>query len=222
MRGLLTVVCGVALGALALAQEADLSEALRALRDQQHSVPASSVESAELLRMLNRPARVRNFSEFRGTWALDEKATDGIQYVTRRTGEQIPFDAIGMEIARRIVITSTDTQVILTKDDGVPEPYGFDGIERQSKDPRSGAALARRYSFALVAGAMALTSRTTNCCDADQRSSTQIITDAYRLAGFDVLNVERQFSVLREPPGSLMTLSRLRGLPYSSTYRRVP
>jgi hypothetical protein len=123
--------------------------------------------------------------------------------------------------ARRIVVTGSDSEIVLTKDDGLPEPHGFDGAERQAKDPRSGGLLDPRYSFALVAGAVALTSRTTRCCDADQRSSTQIITDAYRLAGFDVLKVERQFSILREPPGSLMTLSRLRGLPYTITYRRA-
>ena len=221
MRGLLTLACVVAVSALPRAQEPDLSELLRVLRSQD-TRSVDSANAADILRTLNAPLRLRNFSEFRGTWVLDEKATEGIRYAKRRTGEQIPFDAIGMEIARRIVIAGTDAQIDLTKDDRLPEPYGFDGLERQAKDPRSGGLLEPRYSFALVAGAMALTSRATNCCDADQRSSTQIITDAYSLAGFDVLKVERQFSILREPPGSLMTLSRLRGLPYTITYRRTP
>jgi hypothetical protein len=226
MRGLLIVLCTVALGALARAQEPDrsgLSEALRALREQPHTAPADVVISAvELLRKLNGPERFRNFSEFRGTWVLDEKATAGIRYAARPSGEQIPFDAIGMEIARRIVITGTDTQIVLTKDDAGPELYRFDGTEQQATDPQSGALLDPRHSFALVAGALALTSRTTNCCDAGQPSSTRIVTDAYRLAEFDVLTIERQFSMLREPAGSLMTLSRLRGLPFRITYRRVP
>jgi hypothetical protein len=221
MRGLLIVSCLAVAGVLLRAQEPDLSEIRNATRAGA-SGPADGATLADVLRRLNAPGRFRTFSEFRGTWVLDEKATEGIRYAKRRTGEQIPYDTIGMEIARRIVITGSDADIVLAKDDRLPEPYGFDGAERQSKDTKSGALLDPRYSFALVAGAIALTSRTKSCCDADGRSSTEIITDAYRLAGFDVLMVERQFSILREPPGSLMTLSRLRALPYTITYRRAP
>ena len=217
---LLTLVCATAMRALPHAQAVDLSEILRALRAGEGR-PPNDAATADIWRLAAAP-RFRNFSEFHGTWVLDETATAGIRYAERRTGGRIPFDAIGMEVARRIVITGTDTQIALTKDDGVPEPYGFDGIERQATDPRSGAALTPRYSFAFVAGALALTSRTTSCCDADRRSSTEILTDAYTLAEFDVLKVERQLSILREPPGSLMTLSGARSLPHTITYQRAP
>jgi len=129
----------------------------------------------------------REFVEFRGTWLLDEPAGAG--------------RIAGLPIARTLVIATTPAQISLVKDAADPEVYLFDGTESPVKDPRTGAVLDRRYSFALVAGMLALTSKRT------RGQFTNIITDAYAVAG-DTLTVERQLSVLAEPSGSLVTLSQ--------------
>jgi len=79
---------------------------------------------------------------------------------------------------------------------------------------RTGATLDRRFSFSLVAGMLALTSKRT------RGSLTNIITDAYAVRG-EVLTVERQLSVLMQPPGSLMTLSDERNNRQTLVYRRT-
>lgn len=212
---LLTLACAATLGAWPRAQAPDLSEILRGLRAQEHKPESATAE--DIWRRLSAPIRFRNFSEFHGTWMLDEQATGGIQYVTRQRPGRIPVDAIGRDIARRIVIAGTDTEIVLTKDDGAAEPYAFDGAERQAAGLPTAAT---RYSFALVAGALALTSRTTDCCDGDGQPRIDILTDAYSLPQFDVLEVRRQSSVLRA--GAPMTLSAVRRLSTPLTYRRVP
>ena len=216
---LLTLVCAAVAAAAARAQAPDLSaiERARVAGD-----TFDEAAAAELMRRLGAPRRLLTFSEFRGTWLLDAKTTPGIRYAQGRDGSQAPFNALGMEIARRIVITGTDTAIVLTRDDGPPEPYGFDGTERQAAVPPSGAAGLPRYSFALVAGALALTARTTTCCDAERRSSTAVLTDAYSLTAFDVMRVQRHVSMLREPPGSLVTPAPGWARPVTITYRRAP
>jgi hypothetical protein len=216
-RVLLIATCAAAMSATPAAQAPDIDAIGRARVQQGQQLDEASVE--ELWRRLRAPARWRNFSEFRGTWVLDEAATAGIQYTTGGAAAPTPVDAFGVEIARRIVITSTDTEIVLTKDDGGPEAYGFDGMERHAA---AGQASAPGYSFALVAGALALTSRTARCCDDDQRPWTEVLTDAYSLVEFDVLKVERQSSVLRGRAGSPAALSRVRRLPDAIIYRRVP
>jgi len=77
----------------------------------------------------------------------------------------------------------------------------------------------RRYArpaiqLSLVAGMLALTSKRT------RGSLTNIITDAYAVRG-EVLTVERQLSVLMQPPGSLMTLSDERNNRQTLVYRRT-
>ena len=159
--------------------------------------------------------RAREFPEFRGTWVLDEKGTDGLRATTSRTGESLLFDAAGMAVARRIVIATTPTEISLTKDVGLPASYRFDGTETQMRDARTGGALAPRYRLTLVADALALTETLPG------NGPTRVITDAYSLQEWDVLVVVRTLSYVAAE-GHLRTLAGLRNYPQKLVYRRQP
>lgn len=141
----------------------------------------------------------REFTELRGTWVFDERAGAG--------------HIAGLPIAQTLVISTTPFEIALVKDNRDPEVYPFDGREVAPKDVRTGAVLDKRYIFTLVAGMVALTSKT------KRGDFTNIITDAYAASG-DVLTVERQLSVLGEPPGNLLTLSDERNNQQTLVYHR--
>jgi hypothetical protein len=145
----------------------------------------------------------RQFPEFVGTWTLDQTAGAG--------------HIAGLPIARTLTIAVTPTEISLIKDGGAAEVYRIDGAESAATDLRTGAVLDRRYSFTLVAGALALTSRRTRTRDG--RAFTNIITDAYAVSG-EVLTVERQLSVLVQPPGNLATLEDPNNNRQTIVYRR--
>lgn len=104
------------------------------------------------------------------------------------------------------------------------EIYRLDGSETQLRDLHTGASLDRTHRFTLVAGALALTHTSTRTEAGGPRQSnrrlTTIITDAYSVAG-DVLTVERQHSVLLEPPGHLVTLMNPGNNRQTIVYRRA-
>jgi len=159
------------------------------------------VASPRLPAQEQRPVRPpREFTELRGTWMLDESAGTG--HIT------------GLPVAHSIAISTTPTEISLVKDGAVGEVYRIDGTEVAEKDAGTGATLDRRLSFSLVAGMVALTSKRT------RGTLTNIITDAYAVTG-DVLTVERQLSVLMQPPGSLVTLSDERNNRQTLVYRRA-
>jgi len=146
---------------------------------------------------------LRVFPAFRGTWVLETGAGTGL--------------ITGLPVARSLTIATTPTEISLVKDSGIPEVYRLDGTETKIRDPRTGAEMNRRYSFVLVAGALALTSKLTR---GDNRQAfTTVITDAYSVAG-DVLTVERQLSVLVQPPGVLRTLEDSGNNRQTIVYRR--
>ena len=145
----------------------------------------------------------REFPAFRGTWILDASAG------SERIG--------GLPTAHTLTITTTPTEISLVKDSGIPEVYRLDGTETKIRDPRTGAEMDRRYSFVLVAEAVALTSKLIR--HARGHAFTNIITDAYVVAG-DQLSVERQLSVLMEPPGNLATLEDSDNNRQTLVYRR--
>lgn len=152
--------------------------------------------------------RPREFAEFRGTWVREPSA---------------PGDSVGSSyyVGRTLVVATTPTEISITKDSKLTETYRFDGIETQAKEPRTGALLDPRHSFRLVAGMLALTTRTTSSPGAAGLRTTAILTDAYSLPEFNILRVERQISVLQEPPGHLRTLG-LRNSTETYVYRRAP
>ena len=152
----------------------------------------------------------REFPQFRGTWILDEKATEGLRQV-ERTGAL--FDALGSPVARKLLIATTPTEISVTKDSGLAEVYLFDGSENQVRDPRTNAPLIPRYRFTLVAGLLALTVTT------PRERTIEIITDAYSMPDWNVLQVERQLNIVTQE-GTLLTLSRDRPFPFTIVYRR--
>jgi hypothetical protein len=146
-----------------------------------------------------RPPRL--FSTFAGTWALDPDAGRG--HIT------------GLPVAGTLVISTSPTAITVVKDSRAPETYRFDNREA---DLPGGAVANFHFSFALVADALALTTRRTR---SDRgHAFTNIITDAYAVRG-DVLTIERQLSVLVEPPGNLVTLQDENNNRQTFVYRRV-
>jgi hypothetical protein len=141
----------------------------------------------------------REFLELEGTWLLDESAGSG---------------RISVPIARSIVITTTPTQLSVTKDSAPVETYRFDGTEFNLVD-------GRRASFLIVSDMVALTTRRTRTRDGLSR--TNIVTDAYAVAG-DVLAIERRWSILSQPAGTVLTLGDKDSRVFRQRllYRRVP
>ena len=152
----------------------------------------------------------RLFEEFRGAWRLDDAAGRG--------------RIAGLPVARTLVIGTTPTEISVSKD-GAAESYAVHGREVPLVDPRTGAELQRSFRFTLVAGALALTStfkRPGNGGPVPDMPFrlTNVVTDAYSVTG-DTLTIERQLSVLREPPGELVTLADPRNNRQTLVYRRV-
>ena len=128
---------------------------------------------------------VRTFSEFVGTWLLDEAATTGPLIITPR----IPL---------RMTIATTPTQISVTKrlrldprdrgsDSPPTEVYRFDGTETKGTDVTMGAGEAWRR-FTLVADMLALTTR-----QGGSGGAFTMHTDALAVEG-DVLTLHRQLT----------------------------
>jgi hypothetical protein len=163
----------------------------------------------------------RDFSEFRGRWVLDEKATEGLRVVTNRLGQPVVYDHAGLAIARSLVIAGTDAEITVARDGDLPETYRFDGSESQTRDPRTGAYFTTRYSFLLVANIVALTTRRPTAADASGFSTSEMITEALSLPEAGLLRIERQVSYLHHPPGQLWHRPGLPGAPHTLFYRRA-
>jgi hypothetical protein len=147
----------------------------------------------------NRPPRL--FPAFAGTWTLDQSGGSG--------------HIAGLPVARSLVIATSPTGVSVIKDLQPAEEYRWDG-----KTPaRSDGQGVLHSGIVLVAETLALT--TTHTREARGHAFTNIITDAYRVSG-DVLTIERQLSVLVEPPGSLATLEEPANNRQTLVYRRAP
>lgn len=160
--------------------------------------------------------RPREFPEFRATWMLDEKATEGLRALINRVGETILYEPTGMTAARTLVIATTPTEISVTKDGAAPpEVYRFDGREWHVRDPRTDAPLDTRYRFTLVGDTLALTATLPD------QGVARIITDAYSLKEWDVLVVQRTLSYAAEE-GHLRTLAGQRNYPQTLIYRRQP
>jgi hypothetical protein len=142
----------------------------------------------------------RDFGEFAGPWVLDEGAGRGRL-------------AWGLPLVRTLTIATAPTQVTVRKDGGPAEIYRVDGSETALGD-------GRRASLALVSEALALTTKRTRTREGQSR--TNIITDAYAVAG-DVLTIERRASILWEPPGTLTFLGKdPQNSRQTLVYRRAP
>lgn len=159
------------------------------------AIPASAAAQAP-----DRPPRV--FTQFDGTWVLDPSAPNS----------HIRPNAF---VARTINILTTPTQVVVMKDSAPGDVYRFDNVQPALP---SGAVASFRYSLTLVADMLALTE--TRSSSRDGRSFTNIATEAFAVAG-DVLTVERQLSVLVEPPGNLVAFDDPGNYRQTFVYRRA-
>jgi len=148
------------------------------------------------------PRPPREFPEFRGPWMLDEGAGKG--YIA------------GLPVARRLTIATTPTELSLTKDGAAPESYRFDGSETPSQSGEVRSLFS--YRMTLVGDAIALTTRRVRPNGTE--TLTNVITDAYTVSG-DVLTIERSLSVVRTPPGVVVTLSDPRNNRQTLVYRRT-
>jgi hypothetical protein len=148
----------------------------------------------------NQPPRL--FPQFDGTWTLDERAA----------GTRITPGAV---VARTIDIVTSPTGVVVMKDGAPGEVYRFDN---QQPELPGGAVAEFRHSFTLVGDMLALTK--TRSGSRDGRRTTRIITEGYAVSA-DVLTVERQLSVLVEPPGILAAFGNPADYHQMFVYRRV-
>ena len=151
------------------------------------------------------PKPVRTFSEFVGTWILDEAASTGPLTLTPR----IPL---------RMTIATTPTEISVTKrlrldprdaasrvsDSPPTEVYRFDGTEAKGTDVTMAAGEAWRR-FTLVADMLALTTK-----QVGYDKAFTMHTDALAIQG-DVLTLHRQLSsingsgqiyVMQHPPNN--------------------
>jgi hypothetical protein len=136
------------------------------------SLAAALIPAVVLAQAEQRPAR--EFPAFRGTWTIDEPAGRG--------------HIAGLPVARTLVITTTPTELSVTKDGNTAETYRLDGADKIEGDSRS--------NVVLVADTLAATTRRTR---RDRGYAfTNVITDAYGVNG-DTLTIERQLSVVVSP-----------------------
>ncbi len=159
------------------------------------AMPAAAAAQAQ-----DRPPRV--FPQFDGTWVLDPSAPNS----------RIRPNAA---VARTIDIVTSPTGVVVMKDGAPGEAYRFDN---KPPDLPTGAVASFSHVLTLVADMLALTE--TRSGTRDNRMYTNVATDAYAVSG-DVLTVERQLSVLVEPPGTLVTFEDPGNYRQTFVYRRL-
>ena len=158
----------------------------------------------------------RTFSQFAGTWALDEAASTGRLNMTPR----IPL---------RLTIATARDAIMLTKQPRLragdrvpesppPETYRLDGTETRAVDAATGVMLDRSYRFTLVADMLALTIKEGRHGDTGPFT---LVTDAYAVDG-DVLTLHRQLSSI-SPSRTVYTMAEpTNNFRHTFVYRRAP
>jgi hypothetical protein len=112
-------------------------------------------------------------------------------------------------------IVTSPTDVVVMKDSAAGTVFRFDNAQQELP---TGAVASFSYLFTLVGDMLALTE--TRSSTRDGRRSTNIATEAYEVNG-DVLTVERQLSVLVEPPGHLVAFEDPGNYRQTFVYRKV-
>lgn len=168
------------------------------------------------------PLPPRSFPEFIGTWLLDEAASTG----RLRMAPPVPYTLTIVTTPEAITVTKVfrlDPEPPgregrrLGTDTPPPELYRFDGSDTVVTYPR--ARLEHRYSFRLVADALALTVENVST---DGRGNTTLVTDAYSVAG-EVLTLHRQLSTVLLPAGHIATMREpSNNARHTYIYRRMP
>jgi hypothetical protein len=160
--------------------------------------------------------QLNDFFEYRGRWTLDAKESVGIPSPPEGVAPEVVRLLAALNVARELVITTTETEFSVAKDGAEPEVYKIDGNETQERDPRTGAGLDRFYRFTQVADSVALTRRLR--LGTPTEPGAELITDAYSVAG-SVLTVERLRSHVF-PPGSVAVMNEPGSHRMTLVYRR--
>jgi hypothetical protein len=160
--------------------------------------------------------QLNDFFEYRGRWTLDAKESVGIPSPPEGVAPEVVRLLAALNVARELVITTTETEFSVAKDGAEPEVYKIDGNETQERDPRTGAGLDRFYRFTQVADSVALTRRLR--LGTRTEPGAELITDAYSVAG-SVLTVERLRSHVF-PPGSVAVMNEPGSHRMTLVYRR--
>ena len=153
----------------------------------------------------DQPRPPRTFPEFAGAWQLDEAASTG----RLKMAPPVP---------RTLAIATSPEAITVTKvfrfdpelpgregkrtstETPPPEVYRFDGTDTVVPDDR--LRIEHRYSFLLVADALALTVKNVVT---NGPGNTTLVTDAYSVNG-DVLTLHRQLSTILLPAGHIATM----------------
>jgi hypothetical protein len=160
--------------------------------------------------------QLNDFFEYRGRWTLDAKESVGIPSPPEGVAPEVVRLLAALNVARELVITTTEREFSVAKDGAEPEVYKIDGNETQERDPRTGAGLDRFYRFTQVADSVALTRRLR--LGTPTEPGAELITDAYSVAG-SVLTVERLRSHVF-PPGSVAVMNEPGSHRMTLVYRR--
>jgi hypothetical protein len=160
--------------------------------------------------------QLNDFFEYRGRWTLDAKESVGIPSPPEGVAPEVVRLLAALNVARELVITTTETEFSVAKDGAEPEVYKIDGNETQERDSRTGAGLDRFYRFTQVADSVALTRRLR--LGTPTEPGAELITDAYSVAG-SVLTVERLRSHVF-PPGSVAVMNEPGSHRMTLVYRR--
>ena len=168
---------------------------------------------------------VRTFPEFVGTWALDEAASTGLL----RMAPPPPRTLTIATTTTAIIVTHTLQLPPETRGGGfrtateTPPPvvYRFDGTETVREE----GIYEHRSTFALVADALALTTKTRNWVRRGdplmtEREAYTAVTDAYSVEG-DVLTLHRQL-VSVNGSGQIFVMQGPARNRQTYVYRRAP
>jgi hypothetical protein len=166
----------------------------------------------------NQPSQPRTFPEFVGTWLLDETASTGKlkMPVPRTLSIATSPEAITVTKVLRLEPELPGREGRRTLTENPPaEVYRFDGTDTIVAAPR----IEHRYSFRLVADALALTVRDV---PTSGPGNTALVTDAYSVTG-DVLTLRRQLSAILMPAGHIATMQEpANRVSHTYVYRRAP
>ena len=158
----------------------------------------------------------RTFSQFAGTWVLDEAASTGRLNITPRIPLRMTIDATPL------AVTVTKSPRLRPGDRAPAAPaaevYRLDGMETRVMDAATGVALDRSYRFTLVADMLALTIKEGRH---GEDGPFTLVTDAYAVDG-DVLTVHRQLSSISPSRTVYTMVDPANNFRHTFVYRRAP
>jgi hypothetical protein len=158
----------------------------------------------------------RTFSQFAGTWVLDEAASTGRLNITPRIPSRMTIEATPLAVTVTKIPRLRPADKVPAAP--VPETYRLDGMETRVTDPATGVALDRSFRFTLVADMLALTIKEGRH---GEDGAFTLVTDAYAVDG-DQLTLHRQLSSI-SPSRTVYTMTEpTNNSRHTFVYRRAP